>query len=108
MHGSLPHERGQSVRLQCFYMRVVKIAAPADETVSSHTHSHSFLEKHLDVSEIRPIKRVLTPEQISWKFYHNVFFLSLKCPLFNMKFFCINLLSYASFHQTAELPDLTF
>lgn len=81
----------------------------ADQTVSSLTCSRSFLGKHLDISEIGPIKHVLTPEQTSWKFYHNVFFfLSPKCPLFNMKFFCINLLSYASFHQTAELPDLTF
>lgn len=79
----------------------------ADQPVSSHTCSHSRLEKHLDVSEIRPIKHVLMPEQICWKFYHN-FFLSPECPLLNMKFFCINLLSYASFHQTAELPDLTF
>lgn len=45
-----------------------------DQTVSSRTCSHSFLEKRLDISEIRPVMRVLTPEQISWKFYHNVFF----------------------------------
>lgn len=44
----------------------------ADQTISSRTCSHSRLEKHLDISEIRPLKRVLMPEQISWKFYHNV------------------------------------
>lgn len=46
----------------------------ADQTVSSRIFSHSFLEKHLDISEIRPVKCVLMPEQISWKFYHNVAF----------------------------------
>lgn len=46
----------------------------ADQTVSSHTCSHSSLRKRLDVSEIRPVKHVLMPEQISWKFYHNVAF----------------------------------
>lgn len=83
------------------------MAELADQIISSHAFTHSFLEKHLDISKIRSVKPLLMPEQISWKFYHNVAFWSPKCALFQMKFFCINLLSYASFHQTAELPDLT-
>lgn len=35
----------------------------ADQTVSSHTFSHSFLEKHLDILKLDP-QSMLTPEQI--------------------------------------------
>lgn len=46
----------------------------ADQTISSCTCSHSHLEKHVGISEIRPIKRVQTPEQISGNFIIMLFF----------------------------------
>ena len=35
----------------------------ADQTISSHTVSHSFLEKHLDILKLDQ-QSMLTPEQI--------------------------------------------
>lgn len=66
------------------------------------------LEQHLNISGIRPVKLGSCQNKYLEIFIIMLLFLSPKCPLFKMKFFCINLLSYASFHQTAELPDLTF
>lgn len=71
---SLPKSEGKPYVCGVLRVTIIKMADPADQTISSHSCAHSFLEKHLDISEIRPVKPVLTPEQISWKFYHNVAF----------------------------------
>ena len=68
---SLPKSEGKPYICGVLRVTIIKLA---DQTISSHSCAHSFLEKHLDISEIRPVKPVLTPEQISWKFYHNVVF----------------------------------
>lgn len=71
---SLPKSEGKPYICGVLHVTIIKMADPADQTISSHSRAHSFLEKHLNVSEIRPVKPVLRPEQISWKFYHNVAF----------------------------------
>lgn len=47
-----PMSEGRTNICSVVSMRIIKMADLADQTISSHC----FLEKHLDISEIRPLK----------------------------------------------------
>lgn len=52
---SFPMSDGKTYIGSVLSVRIIKMADLADQTISSPTCSHSFLEKHLDISEIRPV-----------------------------------------------------
>lgn len=51
---SIPMREGGTYVCSVLSMRIInKMADVTDQTISSHTFSHSFLEKRLEISEIR-------------------------------------------------------
>ena len=60
---SVPVSEGRTYICSVLSMRIIKMADLADQTISSHTFSHSFLEKHLDILKLDQ-QSMLTPEQI--------------------------------------------
>lgn len=61
---SFPMKEGRTYICSVLSMRIIKMADLADQTISSRTFSHCFLEKHLDISEIRPVTRANTRTNI--------------------------------------------